>query len=35
MLVPQPDIVVVDMNQKAALVIDIAIPSDRNIKKKE
>ncbi|KAM9816571.1 carbohydrate sulfotransferase 6 isoform X4 [Syngnathus typhle] len=31
----QPDIVVVDKQQKKAVVVDIAIPSDGNIRKKE
>lgn len=31
----QPDIVVVDMQGKTAAVIDVAIPSDGSIRKKE
>ena len=31
----QPDIVVVDKKQRQAVVVDIAIPSDNNIFKKE
>ena len=31
----QPDIVVVDKLQKKAVLTDVAIPSDSNIKKKE
>ncbi len=31
----QPDIVLIDKQQKKALVIDVAIPSDSNIRKKE
>lgn len=31
----QPNIVVVDKQQKTAVVVDVAIPSDSNIKKKE
>lgn len=31
----QPDIVVVDKQQKKAVVIGVAIPSDTNIRKKE
>ncbi len=31
----QPDIVVVDKQRKTAVVIEVAIPSDNNIKKKE
>ncbi len=31
----QPDIVVVDKQQKKAAVINVAIPSDSNIRKKE
>ncbi|XP_015256200.1 PREDICTED: programmed cell death 1 ligand 1-like [Cyprinodon variegatus] len=31
----QPDIVLIDKQQKKAVVIDVAIPSDSNIKKKE
>ncbi len=31
----QPDIVVVDKEQRKAVVVDIAIPSDCNIRKKE
>ncbi|KAI3377775.1 hypothetical protein L3Q82_008918 [Scortum barcoo] len=31
----QPDIVVVDKEQKRAVVIDVAIPSDNRIRKKE
>ena len=31
----QPDIVVVDKHRKRAAVIDVAIPSDSNIRKKE
>ena len=34
-LANQPDIVVVDKQKKEAVVIDIAVPSDSNIKKKE
>uniref|UniRef100_A0A096M1X3 Uncharacterized protein n=1 Tax=Poecilia formosa TaxID=48698 RepID=A0A096M1X3_POEFO len=31
----QPDIVVVDKEQRKAVVVDVAIPSDHNIRKKE
>ena len=31
----QPDIVLVDKHQRTAVVIDVAIPSDSNIRKKE
>uniref|UniRef100_A0A087YQ23 Uncharacterized protein n=1 Tax=Poecilia formosa TaxID=48698 RepID=A0A087YQ23_POEFO len=31
----QPDIVVVDKQQRKAVVVDVAIPSDYNIRKKE
>ena len=31
----QPDIVIIDKQQRKAVVIDVAIPSDSNIKKKE
>ena len=31
----QPDIVVVDKERKRAVVIDVAIPADANIRKKE
>ena len=31
----QPDIVVVDKEQKTVTVVDVAIPSDSNIRKKE
>lgn len=31
----QPDIVLIDKQQKKAAVIDVAIPTDSNIKKKE
>ncbi len=31
----QPDIVLIDKQQKKAVVIDVAIPSDSNIRKKE
>ncbi|TWW73505.1 Kin of IRRE-like protein 1 [Takifugu flavidus] len=31
----QPDVVVVDKHQKTVVVIDVAIPSDSNIRKKE
>ena len=31
----QPDIVVVDKHQRTAVVIDVAIPRDSNIRKKE
>ena len=31
----QPDIVIVDKQKKEAVVIDIAVPSDNNIKKKK
>ena len=34
-LVNQPDIVVIDKEKKEAVVIDIAVPSNSNIKKKE
>ena len=34
-LANQPDIVVVDKEQKKAVVIDVAIPADANIRKKE
>ncbi|KAJ0057310.1 hypothetical protein NL108_002264 [Boleophthalmus pectinirostris] len=34
-MVNQPDIVVVDKKQSRAVVVDIAIPSDGNIRKKE
>ncbi|CAI5667744.1 unnamed protein product [Oreochromis niloticus] len=31
----QPDIVVVDKQEKTAVVIDVAVPNDSNIRKKE
>ncbi|MGZ7254081.1 hypothetical protein ACXWO5_10720, partial [Streptococcus pyogenes] len=31
----QPDIVVVDKQKKTAVVIDVAVPNDSNIRKKE
>ena len=34
-LANQPDIVVIDKQKKEAVVIDIAVPSDSNIKNKE
>ena len=34
-LANQPDVVVVDKDQKTAVVIDVAVPSDSNIRKKE
>ena len=35
MVANQPDIVVVDKRDKKAIVVDEAIPSDKNIRKKE
>ncbi|XP_078022977.1 uncharacterized protein LOC144462717 [Epinephelus lanceolatus] len=35
MLANQPDIVVVEKHQKKAVVVDVAIPADSNIRKKE
>ena len=35
LLANQPDIVVVDKEQKRVVVIDVAIPADANIRKKE
>ena len=35
LLANQPDIVVVDKERKRAVVIDVAIPADANIRKKE
>ena len=34
-LANQPDIVIIDKQKKEAVVINIAVPSDSNIKKKE
>ena len=34
-VVSRPDIVVVDKSEKTAVVLDVAIPSDNNIRKKE
>ncbi|TWW80141.1 hypothetical protein D4764_10G0011710 [Takifugu flavidus] len=31
----QPDVVVIDKHQKTVVLIDVAIPSDSNIRKKE
>ncbi|KAF7666275.1 hypothetical protein LDENG_00113730, partial [Lucifuga dentata] len=35
LLANQPDVVVVDKEQKRAVVIDVAVPADSNIRKKE
>ncbi|KAF7641260.1 hypothetical protein LDENG_00287520 [Lucifuga dentata] len=35
LLANQPDMVVVDKEQKRALVIDVVVPADSNIRKKE
>lgn len=35
LLVNQPDIAVVNKEQKRAIVIDVTIPADSNIRKKE
>ncbi|KAF7647953.1 hypothetical protein LDENG_00164190, partial [Lucifuga dentata] len=35
LLANQPDMVVVDKEQKKAVVIDVAVPADSNIRKKE
>ena len=35
LLASQPDIMVVDKDQKTAVMIDVALPSDSNIRKKE